>query len=233
MDRIKDKIAKLLRLAAGNANPNEAAAAYARAVELAARAGLNLDDAISGDGEAEPRPLTVDGIEEREIYPCRRSCAWRGRLLMGIAAANHCRVYFRGGCGLYAYGQPADLERVADLFTSIASTVDARGRGYVAAGEHRGRREGRGFRVGMADAIARRLRDSVTRQLEEARVEAYTRSGETGLARVQAVAVHVAAITAAVDTYEKRLRLRKAKARSSVDASAYAAGRAAGQAVTL
>lgn len=236
--KIKDKLAKLLRLAANNPNDKEAAAAYAAAAALAERHALNLDDLEISDDASAPIP-EIENIDKRCVLRCKKSVVWKWLLVSGIAQAHRCKAFARTGRGrqdpgIYIYGQSKDMDAVAYLVAAILPEVDRRGSAYVAASPSRGRRDGRAFRAGMADEIATRMRETTKNVLAEARTEAYARSGETGLARVNAVALHVEQVQAAVARYGRQtLHLKKSSPFAGVRADGYKAGRVAGRGVAI
>jgi len=232
--KIQAKISKLLRLAGNNPSDSESAAAYQAACDLAAKYGLGLDDI--NDGEETTR--TVDDIKDRRIYATQKRCLWRMALLTGIARSRQCKVFTRTSrgwrkdqAGIYAYGQPEDLNAVEYLFNMISNEVDRRGTQYA---KGRGQSAGRSYRYGMASEIATRLKETTERVLNEARQTAYAQNGETGLARVNQVALYVEEVKSAVERYEKQtLRIRPAPKVKSVTSDAYTAGRVAGRTVQL
>lgn len=237
-DKIRSKLAKLLRLAANNPNDKEAAAAYARAAALAERHALNLDDLDVSDDASAPIP-EMEEINKRRVVACKKAVLWKWKLVRGVAEAHRCKAYAKTGrgvrgAGLYIYGQPRDMDTVEYLITAILPEVDRRGSAYVAADERRGRRDGRAFRAGMADEISTRMRETTKNVLAEARTEAYAKSGETGLMRVNAVAQHVEHVKAAVERYgERELNLRTSSPFAGVRADGYEAGRVAGRNVNI
>lgn len=238
--KIKDRLAKLLRLAANNPNEHEAAAAYAQAAEIAARHSLSLEDLdVSDDASAGPGPMPErEEIGARLVEPCRKSVLWRWSAVKGIATAHRCKAFARTGggwpvdmAGIWIYGQPSDMAAAEYLIAAILPEIDRRGAAYARG---RGRGAGRAFRAGMADEIARRMRETTERVLTEARTEAYAKAGETGLARVDQIARHVEEVKAAVERYGTHtLRLRKGSGFSGVGGAGYAAGRAAGRNVNI
>ena len=242
-EKIKDRLAKLLRLAANNPNEHEAAAAYATAAEMAARHSLSLEDLdVSDDASNGPGPMPErEEIDARLVEPCRKAVLWRWAAVSGIAKAHRCKAFARTGgawpvdmAGIWIYGQPSDMAAAEYMIRAILPEIDRRGRDYVAASPHRGRRDGRAFRAGMADEIARRMRETTERVLTEARTEAYAKAGETGLARVDQIARHVEQVKNAVEHYGKHtLRLRTSGGFAGVGGAGYAAGRAAGRGVNL
>lgn len=254
--KIKDRLAKLLRLAANNPNEHEAAAAYAQAAEMAARHALNLEDIdTSHDADHEQGAPSRERIGARRVVTCKKAVLWKWSAANGIAKAHRCEAFTRTGVksrvrigrdtyvrtwedddehGIWIYGQPSDMDAAAYLIDVILPEIDRRGTAYVAAVRSRGRADGRAFRAGMAHEIARRMQETTERVLSEARTQAYAKDGETGLARVDQIAQHVEEVKRAVEHYGKhKLKLRTSGSFADVDARGYAAGRAAGRNVNI
>ena len=229
----RDRLAKLLRLAKNNPNRHEAATAYAHAVAYAARHALRLDDAEDGDNEREG-PRIVENIEDRLIFKGSRIPHWRLSLATSIANANRCDVYrsrVRGGVieGLRIFGQPSDMDAVQYLYTAICAEVAERGRLY---GKGRGRGAASDFRNGMAHEIGERIEQNAATMLAESKEQAYSRGGETALARVCEALAHVEEVSRAVETYAGELGLKPYNTKYRVGGD-YERGRAAGAAVNI
>ena len=250
--KITDRIAKLLKLAGGTPDANEAANAYANAQRLATRHALNLEDIESGltESEAADSLPPIEGIERRVIESWDKAIAWKVSLAIAIAGANACKVYLRRGSEGYikAYGQPRDLDRVEYLYQAIAADVDRLARRAVADWDGpKSRTYGRDFRIGCAHAISSRLpsADSVIAEarleVEEARGLACGRddmaalgSATMALVRVDQAVVYQASVAAAVDAFETKLKLKKGAGFSGPRrASGYFDGRRAGRSVAL
>lgn len=155
-----DKVRKLLAMAEGTTNANEADAFSRKAAELIAEHRLDPDRlAAAGDDE-----LTV------HEYPMGRGAYVRARiaLLQSVAEAHGCRVVFHAGyAGTTAYvaGFRDDLATTELLYTSLhaqASSRMAREQRSTGAATQRWRRS---FLFGFADEV-RRMLDTSHRRAE-------------------------------------------------------------------
>jgi len=238
MTKIEDKIQKLLRLAAGRANLNEAAAAFAQAQALADRHAIDLGalDVEREERGEEPAAPAAEITRIEIDAPARTRSAWRIRLASAVATASGCRTYTgpshtrAGYTGIWAYGPADRLETVKTLYHWIGREVDRLGRIYAGG---RGRTAGRDFRLGAAAEIRTRLDAERAKTLDAARADAYASGGETALARVS-TAIARQDRTADVERYARTtLNLRAGSALAGArGGSAYAAGRAAGRTIS-
>lgn len=243
MTTIEQKITKLLRLAAGNANIHEASAAFAQAQALADRHAIDLE--TMRVERAEKRDAaTAERVERAEITrveihaPGRTRSAWRGSLASAVARANGCRVYTAqshkratmGLTAIWVYGPADRLELVRTLYHWIHAQVERLGAVYARG---KGRSAGRDFRLGAVHEVSQRLRAEREKTLTAARADAYARGGETALARVS-TALATLDRSAEVERYGRvSLGLRRGSALAGArGGSAYAAGRAAGRSVS-
>jgi hypothetical protein len=158
-DRVVERIRKLLALSASS-NPNEAAAAAEKAVELAQRHNLDVAQ-IEGCG-SDPyveRSCDVGGASQ-----------WRWLLMSAVARANFCRALRRreGGrllASMFVIGEPHNVAVCEFLFAYLAREIErlaARGwrRARIIYGDHvevRGWKND--FRRGAVATIDARLRE--------------------------------------------------------------------------
>jgi hypothetical protein len=158
-ERVVERIRKLLALSASS-NPNEAAAAAEKAVELAQRHNLDLAE-IEGAG-SDPyveRSCDVGGASQ-----------WRWLLMSAVARANFCRALRRRERGrllasMFVIGEPHNVAVCEFLFAYLAGEIErltARGwrRARLVYGEHvevRGWKDD--FRRGAVATIDARLRE--------------------------------------------------------------------------
>lgn len=162
-ERVVDRVRKLLALSASS-NPNEAALAAEKAVELAHR--HNLDLARIQDGPADPyleRSVDVGG-----------AVSWRWLLMSAVARANFCRALRRRERGrmladMFLIGESHNLAVCEFLFGYLVREIErladrgwARARlvygGYVEARSWK-----HDFRRGAVATIDERLRERVAR----------------------------------------------------------------------
>ncbi len=245
-NRTKERIRKLLALAANNPSIEEAATAFARAQEIATMHGLDLDDLASeapADAPAEP-PRTVESMTTRHIDEWRKSVAWRYTIGAAVARANGCGVYQTRNwpSGLVAFGQPSDLETVAYVYAAVTRQVEILANEALKAykespdadprWDESPRTFGRSWRMGCADTIAQRM-SSRERTLAKAR--AALPSGQTtALVRIDNASEYVAKVERVRETYAKSLGLRAGSGFSAPrSATGYSAGRAAGSSMSL
>ena len=157
-DGLLDKVRKLLAMAEGSDNPNEADAFSRKAAELIAAHRIDPERLRRGDRH--------DDLEVRE-YELGRGAYVRGRLalLQAVAEAHGGRVVFEArqrGTVAYVAGFRADLDAIEVLHHSLHTQVSARmaaERRSTAAATQRWRRS---FLFGYADQI-RRMLDDTTR----------------------------------------------------------------------
>lgn len=97
MDKIEERVRKLLRLAQNNPSVEEAATAFAAAQKLATLHALDLDDLGSEDvGPEAPKEVEIVRCESLDQW--KKAIAWKLSLAGGVARANGCRIYYdRGG----------------------------------------------------------------------------------------------------------------------------------------
>src|SRR5262245_43821012 len=113
-DRVVERIRKLLALST-SANPNEAALAAEKAVELAQRHNLDLAriDGVPADPYVE-RSCDVGGASQ-----------WRWLLMSAVARANFCRALRRRERGrllssMFVIGEPHNVAVCEFLFDYLA-----------------------------------------------------------------------------------------------------------------
>ena len=157
-DLLIDKVRKLLAMAEGTSNPNEAEAFSRKAAELIAEHRIR------------PEQLTASTTAEMRVdeYELGRGAYVRGRLalLQVVAEAHACQVVFQAqqaGTVAYVAGFGSDLETVGLLYHSLhsqASSRMSRERRATAAATQQWRRP---FLFGYADQI-RTMLDTTMRE---------------------------------------------------------------------
>lgn len=235
VDKIKDRIRKLLALAANNPSAEEAAAAYAQASRFALKYQLDLEELGSPlEADDAPELPTLSDVVRRVVHEAKRMSTWRGIVLNALAKANLCRAY--NSCGsLTVFGVEKNVATVAYLFDAVCSQIDEKAKEALRRYDGpRGRTFGNSFRMGAATAVAQRIQIDPARAVDEAAEEAKAIGGNA-LVRVQRAREYVEANTAVLQKYASVvLNLGRAKkTRYRHDHDAYVAGRAAGQTVTL
>jgi hypothetical protein len=151
-----DKVRKLLAMAEGTANPNEADAFSRKAAELIAAHRID------------PERLLADRDDDLDVVEVElgRGAYVRGRLsLLGaVGGAHGCKVVYevrRNGTVAFVAGFRSDLDTVSLLYHSLhtqASSRMASERRATAAATQQWRRS---FLFGYADQIRTMLRQSV------------------------------------------------------------------------
>ncbi len=156
-DRLFARIRKLLALA-DSQNPNEAAAAAARAAELMAR--HRIDAALL---ETERQ-----GLEEVLLEQTAEKVTWRGILADGVARTLGCRVYWRhapAGVRLHGIGTATDLAGTQYLYELLARETLTLADRIESANASTARDEAwrRDFLLSAAHTLRRRLREATER----------------------------------------------------------------------
>lgn len=243
----QDKIRKLLALAKNNTSPEEAATAYARAVELATLAGLDLEDLedLAKAAETPEPPRTVESIVLRTLDASthRRVCTWRCYVSMGVARSCGVGHILQGGV-ILVYGQPSDLDTASTIYTAIAAQVeDMADRAVSEYRTHSYRDPHRdpsprawvsAWRVGCATTIFHRLRHRAD-VVAQKRAELPT-AETVALARIDNAAAYLARVAAAVERFADEQLPRRVDHRALgriSSASGYRDGRLAGERVSL
>lgn len=221
-DQALDRVRKLLALAT-SPNVHEAASAAAQAQALIAR--HRLEDLLAAEGSVAHDPDPIVDARDTPLDVARRQRPWKVALAAALAEANGCLVYTletADGEALVLVGRGRDRAAVGALWPWLVKQIE-----WLSAtqGMGRARRWHEAFRVGAVDAIAARLRATVS----DAREAAEGAEGP-GLAVVARV---LEAERAALERYaSEHLRLRPGRG-LRVDAAAWRRGHAAGGTVKL
>jgi hypothetical protein len=216
MDKVIDRIRKLMALA-NSSNEHEAAAAAARSAELMARHRLTEVDWQISEGVAQE-------VGDFELDRSRRRISWLAVLAAGVAAGFACRAYssrWRGQVSLRIVGRPADVDAVRYMYAYLAKELRRLADEEWATSPRAGtttRQWKNAFRVAAAKEIAGRMREA------QASVLANAPEGSTAI---------VKAHDAALGEVWRNLRVRKGPAVRVSSGDGMSAGRAAGQAVNL
>lgn len=227
-EKILTRVRNLLKLAESGSNENESAAAAAAAQKLIERHKLDaaMLDATGDEGR----------IDEEEVRDCedpldrsKSKIAWKGRLASGIARANSCRIYWRGGT-IQIVGAPSNVGTVRYLYSYFVREADRLAKKYAG----NGRAWLHAWRVGLADTISARLLSARQEARADALGEARTADQRgVALARVNTGIARLDAQDLAVTAFMGRLKLRKGR-KTSVNASGgYSQGAADGHHVNI
>lgn len=240
-DRIKKRIANLLRLADNNPSAHEAAQAFATAQEMATRHALELDECVEDDEQAPPA-REVEGIARRTIERWNKAVPWKITIAHAVARANGCKTYYTSGHGghITAYGQPSDLETVHTTYLAILAQVEGMAKRAIKAYkadpdldprfDESPRSYGRSWRMGCAAEVRRLMPARETYVEQERKRIAEASPGSTALVRVDAAAEYTTAVAEAVEDYAKtELKLKSGRGFARPSSSAgYRDGRRAG-----
>jgi len=158
IDKIADRVRKLLALAQSD-NEHEAAAAAARASKLIAEHNLSEAQIAADKGEAF-QPVTTD-----YILRSKRLANWKVRLAGGVARACDCRVLIAAGYGIKIIGTAGDIATARVMIEYLCEAMDRfvkherdNSIDYLEAkvwGD--GNRYVRSFRLGMSERLFARL----------------------------------------------------------------------------
>lgn len=123
MDKVVDRVRKLLSLANNNANINEAAAAAAQAQKLIAQHQLNMATIAVENGKDSLSDEPV-GISDVPLYEGKRAITWKGSLARTIAENNACYIFFSDGGNICVVGKPTNIEMTRFLYSYISSEIE-------------------------------------------------------------------------------------------------------------
>lgn len=161
LDKIRERIRKLLALADNNPSPEEAASAASKAAELALEYGLELDKIRESKGEKSlpPEWFYIDEEHVSDPHP------WIGALGEAICSSNGCRFVFVN-CGelgwrLAGVGRKDAQDIVRLTYAYISESLRRTQRQYIMKaqlGSAKARREYRyAYRMGYSMTVAKRV----------------------------------------------------------------------------
>lgn len=216
------KASKLLKLSESS-NPNEAALAAQRAQEILTRYKIDATMLSLDSNEPEEEIGEGDTLEEGN----KQMASWKLSLASHVARANSCRAY-QSGASIGIVGRPTDIEKVRYLYAMLSIEIesltkrDAKGKGRSYATE---------YRYGVVAAIADKLKEAKAKVEETMRQETVN---ENGLVRLNNALARINDRDAAVDAWvRKHMNFRSKATYSRGNASARAAGYAAGQSINM
>ncbi len=230
-----DKVRKILRLADKAGTPEEAAAAMSRAQALIDTYKLE-STMIEADETAQPdEPIEDYGRKFAPLDSQKQLIRWRYWLASSVAKANACETYASGGW-THIVGRASDVETVRYLFGYIVKQaedlIDTNGRGC-------GKTWRNNFALGIVDTVGRKLRVSKDAWKKDVAAAALL-SDSTGLTSTALVRTNQALVKmeqrglATLSWTKTNMKLRKGSSSNSrYDHSARAAGRVAGESVSL
>lgn len=169
MDRIADKIAKLLRLADRAGTPEEAATAFALAQQMMTNHAIT--EAQIAAAAAAEGCRTEEPIVSRTIWAAKsgQMPSWVSVLAACVCAVNGCAPLIRRdraakGPVIVAWGTSADLSRAESLLSSVIGQIDA----LAKRSGYSGRTALNNFRIGACDTVNARLKAGRAKALSEA-----------------------------------------------------------------
>lgn len=255
MDRLLDKVRKLLELSRKNDNVHEASAAAAKAQQLMEEHRITEAMLEAGKPVVEriEESIEMDVLEEgRKRYVD----AWRWHLASTLCAINGCAWFQyedeKGIAHLHLIGRRSDIEAVRYLYRYLTleilrlcqeGAIFEREAMSDPESDQFLRPEKRGdellkwrnsFKLGAKDEICERLYTAQRAAREAAWNAAKGKGTELALVR-DALATVDARKQAATDTASRAFGVRTTKSRSGTlsNGAAYGAGRAAGRSVNL
>lgn len=156
VEKILDKVKKLLALAGNNPSEEEAKSAALKAQKLIAEYNLNVTDL--GE-EADEEPLVF------RYYETGVDKAWKYDLSMVVARNFRCRVTWIGKRKLSFYGFKTDAEVACEVFEFLFKTCEKRSR-YTADNAYRDYGCSKGvyysFSTGFVNGISEELNRQCT-----------------------------------------------------------------------
>jgi hypothetical protein len=231
-EKIMARVRNLLRLAGDGANENEAAAAAAAAQKLIERFKLDAAMLDASAGDDQPAEEEVRDCED-PLDRSKSKIAWKGSLASGIARANSCRIYWRGGT-IQLVGTPSNVSTVRYLYAYFVREIERLAKQYGG----NGRSWMHAWRVGCAETLASRLKAAREEARNDARREAQdaTQTADqrgVALARVNTGITRLDAQDGAVTKYMERMKLRKSRGTTVRSNGGYYQGQADGQRVNI
>jgi hypothetical protein len=225
-DSVLERIRKLLALARGSTNDNEAANAFAQAQTLLSRHKLDAAQVELTTGVPQvSEPILNSSVP---LYSGKRVIHWKSSLANEIARLNACKLYINNSIKGIEYrliGRQSDIDIVSYLFDSIVSQIEA----ASALALYQGKGHGKTFTNNFKHAASA----EVIRRLIEAKNSVQTEFAKTnGTAAMVLVDSRMQEV---LQWQEKNLPLRKGKQNAGYrgDMNGILQGRAAGQKVLL
>ena len=232
-DEAIEKAGKLLRLATSS-NPHEAALAASRAQDIIDRYKLGNVTLSYDDKPGETDEPIRDFCDDPLFAGRGRIERWRWCLFLAVAKGNQCKGYSARGRGIAVVGRPSDVATVRYFYNWLCREVEQLaqrdGKGYGATYLNN-------YRLGVVDTIKQKLEAQHAETVASVKAEATATLGDATLAlvRVNTAIARIEQRTAEVEDWVKtHLRLgRGSSSRSSYNPGARAAGRAAGQSISI
>ena len=225
------KARALLRLATSS-NPEEAAAAAAKAAEIIDRYRLNIA-AMQDEGTAAPSEEPIDDFSRDPLNAKDAKLdRWKLHLAQCLAELNQCFLYVTAG-KIALVGTASDVATVRFFYGHLETELER-----LAARHCRGcgRIYWNNFRLGAAETVISRLKQQRAATVQQVRTEAAGTGRENALALVNQSLAIMEQRTALAKSWayaRHNFRSRSMGAGGRFDSGARAAGRAAGHSVNL
>lgn len=252
IDKVLDRIQKLLRLSGSNPNPNEAASAAAEAARLMAE--YQIEEAQLAIEEKRVESVGTDSIG----FEKARAARWKGHVAAALARAVGCKMFWQKRRNAawkiethtMVIGRPSDVRTIGYTYQAVVAQVEEMcdrtwetvsashlEYGYADRAERIGiaRAWKEAFKLGAAHEIVRRVSEAAKEKREDfERQVAAARQVDSSSALVL-VKNDLVRYAEEVAAREKNLRLRTAARSSGGQRShdGYRQGREAGGKVTL
>lgn len=218
MDKVIEKIKKLLALSQ-SPNEAEAAAASIKAQQLLTQYNLNAADLQEQSEE----------VGTFEVEVSSKAVSWKQFLVCGIAKANFCKAFTyvtasktMRRVALTLVGRPANTKVAKLQYEYLSQTVER-----LAQLETGDRAYKNAFRLGCANRISQRLKDSVEQQKE------YGFTYENVTTSALAIRSLYERTEEEIDDYMDGKKIKKPSAAKYSSARGYSAGVQAGNSVSL
>jgi hypothetical protein len=235
LDKIIDRVQKLLRLASNAGSEVEAALAASRAADLMREYSLSEAEirAVEGDRPAESIAKEYTASEDRH------KVAWKGVIAAAVAHTLGARMFWIGGsikffgrlsaCQAGAYTSQYlwnEVNRLANAACSEAECISVSARAWKSS-----------FRMGCSSRIAQRLyqedRDRAIRAKSESAMSAPTPVQSPSPLALAIIDHDAKEVEEEYETYSKHFRKTRCSSAGRKSHDGFSSGRAAGERVSL
>lgn len=223
MEKVINKVQKLLRLAEKAGTPEEAGSAFAMASALLAKHGLGLDD-LSVENQNQDE--NFGNVESELIDRSGRVMQWKATLALIIAKEHACQAWFIKKTGVVVLGHQKNRSAVAYLYQSVIRQIDAltKEKAYGKGG-----RFVNSYRHGCVSAVASKIQNSTEGMIRQE----YSQNQGNSMALVRLDHALETRKRLEREVATKMPRLGKGYSSKTVDASGFEAGRRDGQGIAV
>jgi Protein of unknown function (DUF2786) len=225
MEKIIDRIRKLLELAGNNPNENEALSAMEMATRLMAEHNIEMATV-----EAE-KNKDSDPAVEQEFKSAEFRHKW-GRVVWGaVARLNFCKYYYRSyrdqNDRNFLVGTQANIAATKVMVDYLIATIDRLSHGAPIPGSQR-----RAFCLGAAGRVSERLNE-LLRQRKKGEAKPVVGGGTNLPALASLYGQHEEKNDKALARIHPGMKFTKAASSTTQNWSAFSRGRAAGDTISL